>query len=106
MTATKPAKKSTRTKGSDAVAMLKADHRTVAGWFADYQKARTTARKQKLATQICEALRVHTTIEEEIFYPAFLKATADKAMHHEAELEHLNSARYAASFASSTVLLG
>jgi hypothetical protein len=68
--------------------MLKADHRTVAGWFADYQKARTPARKQKLATQICVALRVHTTIEEEIFYPAFLKATGDRPMHHEAELEH------------------
>jgi hypothetical protein len=31
---------------------------------------------------------VHTKIEEEIFYPAFLKATGAKDMHHEAEIEH------------------
>jgi alpha-galactosidase len=31
---------------------------------------------------------VHTTIEEEIFYPAFLEATEDKDMHHEAVVEH------------------
>jgi len=31
---------------------------------------------------------VHTTIEEEIFYPAFLAATEDEDKHHEAEVEH------------------
>jgi hypothetical protein len=31
---------------------------------------------------------VHTTIEEEIFYPAFLAATKDKDIHHEAIIEH------------------
>jgi hypothetical protein len=31
---------------------------------------------------------VHTEIEEQIFYPAFLKATKDKDMHHEAVIEH------------------
>jgi hypothetical protein len=31
---------------------------------------------------------VHTSIEEEIFYPAFLEATRDKDMHHEAIVEH------------------
>jgi hypothetical protein len=31
---------------------------------------------------------VHTTIEEEIFYPAFIEATDDKDMHHEAVVEH------------------
>ncbi len=29
---------------------------------------------------------MHTQIEEEIFYPAFLEATGDKDMHHEAEV--------------------
>jgi len=33
-------------------------------------------------------LTVHTEIEEEIFYPAFLEATEDKDMHHEAVVEH------------------
>ena len=33
-------------------------------------------------------MRLHTAVEEEIFYPAFLAATQDKAIHHEAEVEH------------------
>ena len=45
-------------------------------------------KKRELAGKICTALKVHTTIEEEIFYPAFLEATEDKEMHHEAEVEH------------------
>ena len=31
---------------------------------------------------------IHTTIEEEIFYPAFLQATEDGNIHHEAVVEH------------------
>jgi hemerythrin HHE cation binding domain-containing protein len=31
---------------------------------------------------------VHCEIEEEIFYPAFLAATKDRDMHHEAIVEH------------------
>ena len=75
-------------KSADAIALLKADHRQVAKWFAEFDKARNGDRKEKLAAQICGALRVHTKIEEEIFYPAFIAATGDKALHHEAEVEH------------------
>ena len=74
--------------GQDAIALLKADHRQVEDWFEQFEKARTDDRKLALATQICDALTVHTTIEEEIFYPAFLEATKDKDLHHEAEVEH------------------
>jgi hypothetical protein len=56
--------------------------------FAQFEKARDSARKQELANQICMALKMHTTIEEEIFYPAFLEATDDTDTHHEAEIEH------------------
>ncbi len=58
------------------------------GWFAAFEKTKSDARKRDLATRICKALTVHTQIEEEIFYPAFLAATRDKDMHHEAEVEH------------------
>jgi len=67
---------------------LKADHREVEKLFAQFEKTRFAMRKEKLADEICNALRVHTTIEEEIFYPAFLAATSDKDLHHEAEVEH------------------
>jgi hemerythrin superfamily protein len=73
---------------TDAVALLKADHRQVEDWFAQFSKSRSDSKKQQLAAQICAALTVHTAIEEEIFYPAFLEATADRDLHHEAIVEH------------------
>jgi hemerythrin HHE cation binding domain-containing protein len=76
------------TASKDAIAMLKADHKQVTSWFEQFKKARQADRKSKLAEQICQALKVHTTIEEEIFYPAFLAATGDADKHHEAEVEH------------------
>jgi hypothetical protein len=72
----------------DAIALLKADHRQVEDWFAQFEKATDAGRKREIATKICNALKVHTTIEEEIFYPAFLEATDDIDLHHEAEIEH------------------
>jgi hemerythrin superfamily protein len=75
-------------RGQDAIALLKADHRQVEAWFEQFEKARTEDRKLELATKICNALKVHTMIEEEIFYPAFLESTDDKEIHHEAEIEH------------------
>jgi hemerythrin superfamily protein len=72
----------------DAIALLKADHRQVEEWFEQFEKAGDYERKQELATQICNALKIHTTIEEEIFYPAFLEASDDIDIHHEAEIEH------------------
>jgi len=77
-----------RTSSSDAISLLKADHRQVEEWFAQFQKSKGASRKGQLTSRICEALIVHTTIEEEIFYPAFLQATADKDIHHEAIVEH------------------
>jgi hemerythrin superfamily protein len=81
---------STRKKSSsqDAISLLKADHRQVEEWFSEFESARSASKKQQLATSICDALTVHTTIEEEIFYPAFLQATEDKDIHHEAVVEH------------------
>jgi len=79
---------SSKAKPLDAVALLKADHRQVEQWFSQFAKATSAGKKQQLASNICAALTVHTEIEEEIFYPAFLEATEDKDMHHEAVVEH------------------
>src|SRR3954447_26253428 len=73
---------------SNAIALLKADHREVTAKFEEFKKARSADRKQQLAQTICQALKVHSQIEEEIFYPAFLQATKDKDLHHEAIIEH------------------
>ena len=97
--------KSTRSmapKSQDAIALLKADHRQVEEWFEQFEKARDDNRKQTLATKICDALKVHTTIEEEIFYPAFLEATEDKDVHHEAEIEHEGAKQLIAKIEASS----
>ena len=72
----------------DAIQLLKADHRQVEEWFEEFEKSRSDDKKEKLAHKICTALTVHTQIEEEIFYPAYLEATGDEEMHDEAHVEH------------------
>ena len=71
----------------DAVAMLKADHRKVEEIFAAFEKARSDDRKRELATQACLELKVHATIEEEIFYPA-CRERVEEDLLDEAYVEH------------------
>ncbi len=86
--AKKTSRSSATPRTADAIALLKADHRQVETWFEQFASSRSDAKKQQLAQDICKALKVHARIEEEIFYPAFLEATADEDTHHEAEVEH------------------
>ena len=56
----------------DSTALLIADHNRVRGLFARFkeaQEADDAGTMAGLAEQIFTELRVHTTIEEEIFYP-------------------------------------
>lgn len=71
----------------DAVALLKADHRKVEGLFEDFEKATKPDRKQALAQQICMELKIHTILEEEIFYPA-CEGKIDEDLVAEAYVEH------------------
>jgi hemerythrin superfamily protein len=72
---------------TDAIALLKADHRKVEELFEAFEKAEAASRKQKLAHEICTELKVHTMIEEEIFYPAFRGTIEDDTLD-EAYVEH------------------
>jgi hypothetical protein len=72
----------------DAIALLKADHRKVEELFAAFEKARDSARKEKLVKQICTELSIHTMIEEEIFYPACTGKVEDDDLIEEAYVEH------------------
>jgi len=104
-----PAKKSApatrrKTQASsrqDAIALLKADHREVESWFEQFEKTRSDQKKLELAGKICLALKVHTQIEEEIFYPAFLEATEEEDIHHEAEVEHNGAKKLIAEIEAS-----
>ena len=72
---------------TDAIALLKADHRTVEELFAAFEKASGDGRKQQLAEQICDELKIHSMIEEEIFYPA-LEGKIEDDLLKEAYVEH------------------
>jgi hypothetical protein len=73
---------------SDAIALLKADHRKVEDLFEKFQHARDEERKAALVREICTELMVHTTIEEEIFYPACKEKIEDEDVLEEAYVEH------------------
>lgn len=78
-------------KQIDAIAMLTAEHKEVKAMFEQYEGLgdRAKSGKKKLADQICTALMLHATIEEEIFYPALRAASKDAAdLLDEAEVEH------------------
>jgi hemerythrin superfamily protein len=92
----------TKKAAPDAVALLKADHKQVKSWFEKFEKSRSSKVKQQLAQNICKALKVHTEIEEEMFYPAFLAATRDKDMHHEAVIEHDGAKKLIAEIVESS----
>ena len=90
-----PARRSTRKSAApakkDAIALLRADHKKVDDLFKQYDKARSDSRKQALAQQICQELIVHTTVEEEIFYPAVRGAIKDADLMDEADIEHASA---------------
>jgi hemerythrin-like domain-containing protein len=71
----------------DAIKMLKDDHRKVKDLIREYADAGDDAFKvkQQIADQVFAELEVHTTLEEEIFYPAVAAKTDDEGRSHVAE---------------------
>ncbi|HEX8435197.1 hemerythrin domain-containing protein [Archangium sp.] len=63
----------------DAIALLKADHKTVETLFRKFEQAGKNAKKlkRKLVDQMVRELAIHAVIEEMVFYPA-VRAKADK----------------------------
>lgn len=72
---------------TDAIALLKADHREVEDLFEQFEKTKASTKKQQIANKICTELKIHTMIEEEIFYPAFRGKIEDDTLD-EAYVEH------------------
>ncbi len=90
-------KTSNATAAVDAVELLTKQHREVEDLFEQFEKLtdRAKASKKKIADQICNALIMHTTIEEEIFYPATREASKGEEetedMVDEAVVEHASA---------------
>jgi hemerythrin superfamily protein len=82
-------------RDADALTLLKAQHRDVKTMFQSYQKLVDDEagddEREFLASEICDALTVHATIEEEIFYPAARAAIDEADLLDEAEVEHASA---------------
>jgi hemerythrin superfamily protein len=81
------------TARTDAISMLKADHEKVRGLLSQLEKSteKGVKKREELLSQIAEELTIHTTIEEEIFYPSYRDAVAkkeDRKLYQEALEEH------------------
>ena len=73
----------------DALSVLRRDHRLAEELFAEFARS-APQQLDPLARRICKMLRVHTQIEEELFYPAVGRAlTAEgKTTLQDARREH------------------
>jgi hemerythrin superfamily protein len=82
----------------DAFELLKADHQKVKGLFKQFKQLKqdegSEADKTEVVKEICEELKIHTQIEEELFYPAVREAISadevgkDEDLMDEALVEH------------------
>lgn len=75
----------------DALALLKDDHQTVQKLFKEFEKIQekgSPEEKLDLVLQACAELKIHTTIEEKVFYPALREALDEDLLLDEAEIEH------------------
>ncbi|MBE7368709.1 hemerythrin domain-containing protein [Ramlibacter pallidus] len=72
----------------DACTLLDDEHNEAIAMFEQYKAAHDARRRQVIASEIRQALLVHMQIEEEIFYPAFQRATGDQELLQDANKEH------------------
>jgi hemerythrin superfamily protein len=106
------------TQSTDAIVLLKNDHREIKKLFADFEKAgdRAEKTKQRLVDRIIELLTVHTYLENEVMYPrvrALLPGLEDDILesyeeHHVADVLVMELASMKASderFTAKTTVL-
>ena len=88
-----PTKSRGRSQGKDAIAVLKEDHQKMRGLLSQLEETteRGAGKREALLGRIEQELKIHSQIEEEIFYPAFREAARkqdDKKLYYEAVEEH------------------
>jgi hemerythrin superfamily protein len=87
----------------DALSLLRRDHRLVEEMFAEFAHS-APQQLDPLARRLCKMLRVHTQIEEELFYPAVSRAltSEDKELVGHAQVEHEQAKQAIARIESMT----
>lgn len=76
--------------------MIRFDHSHVMVTFHQYTGTTRTSVKKALAETICDAVEIHATLEEEIFYPVMRglaggEPVIEKSPHEHSEIKHLIS---------------
>jgi hemerythrin superfamily protein len=102
---TRTKKEAAEAQEQDAVALLTADHKKVKKLFSDFDKLKEEGSdedKAAIVEQICNELKVHTEIEEDIFYPAVRKAIDDADLMDEALVEHAGAKELIAQLEESS----
>ncbi len=81
-----------KTKASDIIKLLKADHENVKMLFEEFEeikeKGDNSSKKEKIVKQICEQLTLHALVEESIVYPVAREVIDDEDLMDEADVEH------------------
>jgi len=79
-----------KAKATGAIEILKEQHDKVKKAFKEFEKLdrEDTETQRQLVQVTCEDLKLHTTLEEEIFYPAAREALEDEDIMNEAQVEH------------------
>ena len=69
--------------------MIRFDHSHVMVTFHQYTRDKRPSVKKALAETICDALEIHATLEEEIFYPVMRAKAHDQKVMEKSEPEHM-----------------
>ena len=70
-----------------AISILKKDHDRVKDLFDQFEKAKSSAEKERIISKAVNELKMHAVIEEEIFYPT-VRAHVGTDIMNEADEEH------------------
>jgi len=79
---------------TELLKMLKGDHKKVKKAFQSFErldKQQQGDECQALVTQTCNDLALHTSLEEEVFYPAIRTVLREPQLIDEAEVEHASA---------------
>jgi hemerythrin superfamily protein len=69
--------------------MIRFDHSHVMVTFHQYTRDKRPSVKKALAETLCDAIEIHATLEEEIFYPVMRPRAADQKVMEKSQPEHM-----------------
>jgi hemerythrin-like domain-containing protein len=87
----------------DATTLLSQQHTEIKDLFSEYDRADDGPAKRAIFMRIADNLAAHTTIEEQIFYPAAYEGEDLEDLFEEAVEEHLSMKRIIAELLDMSV---